>query len=408
MEKLFKYGALAVFLGTAGIAQADVAETKGGITIKTEDGRFEAKVGGRIHLDFVSLDNDESDTYSTEGGSYFRRARITLSGKAYGWEYKFENDFADSDDSGGGANSFRDMFIATKLGPGKFTLGQFKPLRGMEELTSSNEITMIERPFASASGMFSGRQFAIGGKFEGSGDNYTYGLAVQNNSVLKAADSRTTEEPVVTARVTFTPVMSDTTVLHLGLSGGIENGDAATGARFRGRGKLPATDLGTSRTLAEAGAATLAEDKDAEHIGFELAGKSGPFYAQSEYIMASYSDADDDGDGNPEDQDVDSYYVMASWLVTGESKPYRGGAFRSPKPKNSFGAVELKTRYDFAENKDVDDAEISVLTVGANWYVNPNVRFMLEYSMGEDKTTTNADGDDAEPTAVTLRAQMSF
>ena len=52
MEKLFKYGAIAVFLGAGiGVAQADLAETKGGVTIRTEDGRFEAKFGGRIHLD---------------------------------------------------------------------------------------------------------------------------------------------------------------------------------------------------------------------------------------------------------------------------------------------------------------------------------------------------------------------
>lgn len=424
MKNLIKISAAtAMALGLAQPALADTAETKGGITIKTDDGRFEAKVGGRIHLDFVSLDADDSTDYAEDGGAYFRRARLTLSGKAYGWEYKFENDFADAeavtacdaadptDCETVGTNSFRDMFIATSLLGGKLTIGQFKPLRSMEEMTSSNEITMVERPFASASGMFSGRQFATGAKWEGGTEAMTYGIAVQNNSVLKGGDSRVTEEPVVSGRVTLAPVNTEDTTVHVGLSASMENGRVGEGARFRGRGKLPATDLGTSRTLAEAGDATGAEDKEAQHLGFELAGATGPFYAQAEYILASYSDAFDGATG-PEDADVAAYYLMASWFVTGEHKPYKSGVFKSPKPASDIGAWELKARYDFAENKDAptsatNQQEISVLTVGTNWYLNPNTRFMLEYSMGEDKTEQVA-GSFIEPKAVTLRTQFSF
>lgn len=404
-------------------------ETKGGIGVKSEDGAFEFKLGGRIHFDVASLDSDDSGTYQEEGGAYFRRARLTLTGKAYGWDYKFENDFADAEaatsvdcetgdppDCGAettGTNSFREMWIGTAVPFGKITIGQFKPLRSMEELTSSNEITMMERPFASASGMFSGRQFAMGMKYEGGGESYTYGLAVQNNSVLKGGDSRTTEEPVVTGRVTYAPLMKDAMVVHLGLSAGMENGNTRTGARLRGRGKLPAVDLGTSRTLAEAGAATDAEDKDAQHVGLELAGTFGRFFAQAEYIQARYTDAFDDEDGVPADANVAAYYVMASVLLTGEHKPYKSGLFKSPKPSRSrLGAIELKARYDAAENQDEptssdNERALSVLTVGANWYPNPNVRFMLEYSMGKD-STTQVDGEFVEPTSVALRTQFSF
>lgn len=410
-------------------AKGAVAETKGGLTVRSDDGNFEFKAGGRIHLDAVSLDPADSDAYQDEGGAYFRRARLTLSGKAYGWDWKFENDFADAeaatdvacdstdpsdcDASTTGTNSFRDMYIATKVPFGKVTLGQFKPLRGMEELTSSNEITMMERPFASASGMFSGRQFAIGGKYQGGGDSYTYGVAVQNNSVLKGADTRTTEEPLVSARGTYAPLNEEGMVVHLGVSGSMENGNTETGARLRGRGKLPATDLGTSRTLAEAGAATNAEDKDAMHAGLELAGAFGPAYLQAEYVQAMYTDAYDDVDGSPEDASVTAYYVMASVFVTGESKPYKGGVFKSPKPtRPTLGAIELKARYDAAENQEQpkssdNERQLSVITVGANWYVNPAVRFMLEYSMGMDQTT-QVDGEFVQPSSVALRTQFAF
>jgi phosphate-selective porin OprO and OprP len=407
-------------LGLSGAALADSAETRGGLKVKSDDGRFEFGLGGRIHYDTVSMDDDGSGTYTTEGGSYFRRARLTLSGRAQGWEFKFENEFADTieidtalaQDEERAQSSFRDMYIARSVPGGKLTLGQFKPLRGMEELTSSNEITMMERPFASASGIFSGRQFAQGVKYQGEKGEFTYGVALQTNSVLKGNDSRITEEPVATARFTFAPLNTDTTTLHVGLSAGMENGDAATGARLRGRGKLPAIDIGTSRTLAEAGLAAGADEKDARHVGLELAGAFGPVHAQAEYILASYTDAYVDGSGNPADADVAAYYLMAGFFVTGEHKPYKGGVFKSPKPAGPMGAVELKARYDFAENRDqpttpTNERELSVLTVGANWYLTSNLRFMLEHSMAEDRTT-QVSGAFVEPASTALRAQFSF
>ena len=42
----------------AGAATADPAETKGGLVIKTDDGRFEGKVGGRIQFDGNLIDED--------------------------------------------------------------------------------------------------------------------------------------------------------------------------------------------------------------------------------------------------------------------------------------------------------------------------------------------------------------
>jgi phosphate-selective porin OprO and OprP len=421
VNKTMKKTALAAaVLGLSGGALADSAETRGGLKVKSDDGRFEFGLGGRIHYDTVSLDNDGSGTYADEGGSYFRRARLTLTGKAYNWEFKFENEFADTieidtalaQDEERAQSSFRDMYVATRLPGGKLTIGQFKPLRGMEEMTSSNEITMIERPFASASGLFSGRQFAQGVKYQGEAGDLTYGVALQTNSVLKGNDSRITEEPVASARVTFAPINTEAGTLHLGLSASMDNGDMATGARLRGRGKLPAVDIGSSRTLAEAGLAAGADEKDARHVGLEVAGAFGPVYAQAEYILARYTDAFVGAGGNPADADVAAYYLMASVFVTGEHKPYKGGVFKSPKPAGEMGAIELKARYDFAANEDqpttpANERELSVLTVGANWYLNPNARLMLEHSMAEDRTTQVA-GAFVEPRSTALRVQFSF
>jgi phosphate-selective porin OprO/OprP len=36
---------------------------------------------------------------------------------------------------------------------------------------------------------------------------------------------------------------------------------------------------------------------------------------------------------------------MASWVLTGESRPYNAGAVANIKPAHNYGAVELVARY---------------------------------------------------------------
>ncbi|WP_272961581.1 porin, partial [Alcanivorax jadensis] len=210
---------LAVLVGAAvaspAMVIADEASTRGNLKIVSSDGSFEGSVGGRIHFDAYAFDNDLTDSTST---SEFRRARITLKGKLYNWGYVFENDFAGQ--SGTTGTGFRDMNIYTKVGPGKLTIGQFKPYRSMEEITSSNDILMMERPYASATGIYNGRQFQQGVGYLISDDQYTLGVAGFNT---KSAGDNRNEGLGGSARATFAPIMQDNMVVHMGASYSVEN-----------------------------------------------------------------------------------------------------------------------------------------------------------------------------------------
>ncbi|HEX4895550.1 MAG TPA: porin [Solimonas sp.] len=398
MNSILKYGALAVFVGATGIAHADPAETKGGITVKTEDGRFEAKVGGRIHWDTNTFEDNDvaADSIGDRAfASFFRRARITLEGKAYGWTYKFENDFAGQDEDSG--SGFREMWIGTKLGSSNLRIGQAKPYRAMEELTSSNEILFMERPFSSASGIY--RQFQQGLFLDSSGNNYGWGISAYNlksaedtsTSAAGAESSNDTDGLGAAGRVYFAPLLSDSAVFHVGASSTYDkpqNGKALAGSvRWVGR-KGPSQAMGTTT-----------EEQSA--YGLELAGKAGPFYAQGEYVMSEFAQVTGD------DQEVDTYYVQASWLITGETKPYdiKKGVFKNPKPNGAAGAWELKVRYDVIELDAAADREVTQLGAGLNWYVNPNTRFMVEYIKGDNEPQT---GTDVSGSVITTRAQFSF
>lgn len=393
MNNLLKYGALAVFVGATGAAHADSAETKGGIKIKSEDGRFEAKIGGRIHFDGnLFLDDDDLGVPGETSSTFFRRARITLEGKAYGWKYKFEEDF-----TGSGTSGFREMWLGTSLGGANVRIGQAKPYRGMEELTSSNEIVFMERPYATASALYEGRQFSQGLFFDGHVGAFTWGLAGYN---LRSASGPETEGVGFSGRATFAPINTETATLHIGLTGSVDNPDSDnTGAPLEVEvGAKPAGRLTSTQNIA---ASTGAQTT----YGLELAGKAGPFYIQSEAAQAKF---DEDVGSDPE---VMTYYVQTSFFLTGETKPYdaKKGVFKSPKPKGSNGAIELKARYDFIENKDVDNSEVSQAIIGANWYVNPNVRFMLEYIMGTNEAKTAVDGGQGvDISTLAARAQVNF
>lgn len=427
MNNSLKYAALAVFVGAAGVAQADPVETKGGIKVKTEDGRFEATVGGRVQFDFYSFAEDDAALIGTtpfgsavaatgdnRGGATFRRTYLTLGGKAYGWEYKFENDFSTTAANGA---SFREMWISTKLGPGKIIIGQHKPFRGMEELTSSNEITLMERPNTTATGIYAGRQFLTGLFYKGNTDSYGYGV---HATTLSAATGQT-EGTSFGGRGYWFPMSEDGKTFHVGLAYSSDREDAGSAGAapvfvYGGR-------RGVSLGLGNAGATAGGGFGTQTTIHGEVAGSLGSFFAQAEYAQATLENAIGTT-AIPTDADVTAYYVQAGYFVTGEKKVYKKdrGAFGSPKPINSYGAVEVAVRYEASENSETTTGaangcslggvaagsyqvcEGSQISVGANWYVNPNVRFMLNYYMGEADVGPAQD----EPEGISLRAQMSF
>lgn len=357
-------------------------ETKGGIKITSADKKFEASLGGRIHFDAYAFDRDLANTTGT---TEFRRARLTLAGKAFGWEYKMEQDFAAGDNHEG----IRDMYIAKSALGGKFTIGHFKPYRSMEELTSSNEITMMERPFSSATGLYSGRQFRQGIGYLRGGDNYSFGVTAFN---LRDAVGPRNEGVGAAARLTYAPINNDNSTLHFGASASTENANKGTpdlraSAVYAGR-------RGPSQTIATT---TGASGDSVDSIGLEAAGAFGPMYFQSEYAKAKFN--------RPlgGSQDVDTFYVMGSWMLTGEHKVYKAGAgvFGSAKPGDD-GAWELTARYDTIENKDVNNLKATATTLGLNYYFNPNVRLMFNYIKGDNEFNGDKTGQYA------VRTQLSF
>ena len=410
MKKLYLVtliSALSVVATTASAnvpAPADLStdttiSTKGGFEIKND--LFSAKIGGRIHFDgrYVNQEDDLSAaSQATNSNTAFRRARITLEGKAYGWGYKFENDFAGQ--SGTTGSGLREMWISTQLMDHNVRFGQAKPYRGMEELTSSNEITFMERPFATASGLYEGRQFQQGVFVDTAAKmgemDYGYGMAVYNT---RSAAGSATQGLGYNLRGYVAPINANGQTLHIGLSGSSDrnplNGATPTAA--------PSNKFETGASVVR-GALSQAISGNAiqqDAYALELAYMNGPFSAQMEYATA-----DNEFAGTSVSQKVDTGYVQASFFVTDHARKYdaKKGVFKSPSVNAGAGAIELKARYDMMENTDTK-AEATQYMVGANYYINPNTRVMFEYV---DGTATATTGKDTDASAIQTRLQFSF
>src|SRR5690606_20143942 len=231
--------------------------------------------------------------------------------------YKVENDFA----SGNNLDGIRDLYIARNMLGGKLTIGHFKPYRSLEELTSSNEILMMERPGASATGIYSGRQFQQGVGYLRAGNGYTLGVSAFN---MRSAPSARTEGVGFAARGTWAPIDNGSSTLHLGASYSHENlnkgsPNASAVSNYSGR-------RGPSLTMATTTAAAGGNEWQVDTWGLEAAFVNGPFFVQSEYANASF------GQANGSAQDVRTWYVQGSWMLNGGKKAYKAatGVFGSP------------------------------------------------------------------------------
>lgn len=374
---------------------------KNGPRIKSDDGQFEIGLNARAQLDVHSLDPDHahadypafgSQRFSSDTGDGFnwRRTYLTLTGKVNRLNFKFENDLAVNATTAF-PHSLREAWIATQIGPGQLTIGQFKPYRSLEELTSSNEITMMERPSTSQTGMYSGRQFQTGIGYKAFiRDNIGFGIDVMSLSHFGLPLGGMTYG----GRGVWLPIDQDGNILHLGFS---INRDTSN------HHSLPAQVVdtyggreGVQKSLGMAGAALGAPHHNSQTtFSTEAAYAFKSFTLQGEYAIAKLDNTHRSND-IIKDSLVQAYYVQASWFLTGEQVVYRRdrGAFGKPLPANKWGAWELTGRYDVAENLSqslaadpcktgTSKCKVEIVTLGMNWYPFPNIRFMANYYLTE-------------------------
>ena len=349
----------------------------------------EFKVRGRMHLDTALWDED---SVPLNDSSFFRRVRIGLTGKIDDhWSGTIEYDFAEN------VTAANEVVLRRSLGGGTLKIGHFKVPKGLNELTSSNNMTFIER--ASNNNSFSdSRRIGLGYDWA-SGD-----VLVQTMLFTRAiGSSQGGEAPMgVAGRLVWAPKVGDGR-LHLGASVAFEDRNDETTVRYRDR---PEARPGGGVRLIDTG--SIGDVDDTFKFGLELAYQAGPFSVEAEYLGV---DVNRSAGAEPT---FSGYHVQASYVLTGESRGYRGGAFRGNTPATPRGAWEVGARFSSVDLIDAGftGGEQENFTLGLNYYAGANVRFMVNYIFIDVKgSTAVANGvtvGSDNPNVLLARAQYHF
>lgn len=332
------------------------------LEMESRDGKFAMGISGRIQADAYAIDDDDSTVNPMGNGMEFRRVRLAVAGKMFGdWRYKLEADYA------GNAISIADAYIETDLAEGLgIRAGHFKEYYGLENLSSDNYNTFMEASLASiytpSQVMGVGMTYTDGKLFGVQGGFFTPGVA--NGGVGESSDWSTTGRAYIAPKV-------GSGIIHVGLSGSYRGFESSATTKFEQRPEAHAAEK-VLRT------GNITNPVNEVRFGPELAAIFGPVTVQGEYSWSEIERANGLASVSTE-----GGYAEASWFVTGESRNYgvKTGTFGRTKATN---AIQLAARFSHLalDDQALTDARRGVennVTLGANYYFNPNVRLMLNY-----------------------------
>ena len=336
------------------------------------------KISGRVMMDYniVDADNANADWNASE----LRRLRLAVSGNVgSNVKYKVELNTNSSEDV-----NVEDAYVQWSPTDSKFyvKLGQFKTQNSLDEQTSSRFMSALERSAFTDAFQFNRR---LGLAVGTSGKNFTASAGVFGDNLSENA----VEEGVAAAgRVTYTPIVQDGTLLHVGASARYrKTGDTQSDFRYRQRpfAHIPGRISSTGRVA----------DKDT-FLGVEAAAIMNRFWVAGEYGMLKAS-----CDACADDPDFDGAYLEAGVFFGGQ-KTYKGGKFNRPKVDNpvtdgGMGAVSLVARYDTIDLTDdaVDGGDLDTVVIGADWWPTKYTRISANYFDGNANLGMSTSGLDS-------------
>ena len=319
---------------------------------------------------------------------------------------------------------------------GTVRAGNQKDPFGFEHMTSSRYLNFMERSYAQDlyEGPFN-NGFIPGIRSINSTEDqrftWSYGLFKQNANPFGYANTGRANS--VVGRLTWLPIYEDEgkKLLHLGIAGRAQQTNANDQVRLRARGDIRNGPPGPLNSIyIDSGLLTATWQNQ---VGLEFVGNNGPWSFQSEYFgnwlyntksntgafnatvptwstsmsgsplnvyapNPNYGTAGSQPYGtNCGTYFTNSGYAEVLYFLTGESRAYDlvDARFDRVVPRNNFyvlrdssgriisseGALQLGMRYQYASLSDgqINGGTLNALTVGLNWFFNPNSKLQFNY-----------------------------
>ncbi|MBN9524096.1 hypothetical protein J0H58_37230 [bacterium] len=387
---------------------------KNGLRFESADKEFSLFVGGRVQFDvvgYLAADGTRANVPGTsplEDGVSFRRVRIDVGGTIYQniefyTQVDFANGFLATADGSRLSNAtyptdlwvmFRDLPLV-----GNVKVGNQKPLYSFEHLTSSRFLNFLERSLgfdAFAEGFNNGFEPGVTATDTYLDKRGTWGVGLFKVTRSPFGWNVGRNEAEVNGRLTYLPVDEDDgrVLVHLGLGAAHRDLDQDQ-ARFRARLDARNSPSTFSPLIADTG---LLLGTRQQLLVPEFVAVCGPWSFQSEYYASWVHDA---FTTNANNQRVapqgtvffQSAYAEAHYFLTGETREYNRetGVFGRVVPKNrlawsragftGLGAWQATARYSYLDldNKGVVGGRVHDMTLGLNWFLNPNMKLQWNY-----------------------------
>jgi phosphate-selective porin OprO/OprP len=413
-------GALRTRLSTLEQTSADPVWSfaNGRPTITSGDGRFSLSLRTRFQVDtaaFMQKDNLPATVVGRDlgSGTVVRRAYFGVDGRSFkDFWYEFRLNLGGTNAEGVEMNLARVAYVG--IPNFRINVGVIQPVFTYGDGVSSGQLLLIERqPIVNiAADTFGGSDSRRGveldfqkADFLHGGDNFFLTGAFTGNKTGSAnghgqngGNSGNDEQSQLLGRAGYLLWSNGNSGFQVGASGArlMKLGGNATAGTVtlseRPEIRVDGTTLITTGAIANSKAGTNMWGADAEL-------KLNSFYLAGEYHKYNV-ERTTGGDAN-----FDGWYVEGSWILTGESKTYNAsamnneiGSFGAPRVSKPFslsggswGTWEIATRYsdtdlNFREGLalaptplgGIRGGEQKIWTVGLNWYLNNNVRLVLE------------------------------
>lgn len=365
-----------------------------GLKIKIADpeqkNKTELVLAGRIHYDITLINQDDainSQIGSSHSSQQFRRIFLMHSGNLfYGkLNYKIQFDFT------GGQIGFRDVYIEPRIfSAGKMQgfirAGQFKDPFRLENMFSSNNLSLMERSYIS--GFAPLRNTGIMYHMHTVDEVFTFQLAYLDNSTDAGADLSPDDGYNITTRATFLPVHNEEQTIHLGAAFSVR--ERGMEAKYNIKAKPPVSTLANYLSVPFSGV------EDVQLLNFEGLLIRKRLMIMSELLLGSVRTGTD--------HHANAYYGQVSYFINRDSHHrYNNSLLGIKDVISDQGAWELVARYAAVHIDDEIPAAPSVhdLTFGLNYYFNEQLRIMLNLTRIHLQSAGNTH-------ALSLRLQATF
>lgn len=354
-------------------------ESQNGILVfESPDQNFKYWFDTRVYFDAMMPLGESLNPIGT--GVDIRRARFALKAKLWGnWYGEFDIDVA------GAIIEMKDMIVQYNGTNWNVKAGHFKEGFSMETTTTSRYVTFIERSLVSK--IAPSRHLGFQGNYWGqhflaiAGVHFREAGEFEQNEWAKDAnkDNGISDGYSYTGRFVYMPIQESGKLVHIGLAASYRT--PKTSAEITDSYRYSTRSFTSINRKKYLDTDDIKSVKSTLLLGAELAGSWNQFMFQGEYMMNKITREDGLEYGT-----IGGGYAQAGWLLFGGTYVYNNkeGEFTQINRGQDWGDIELAVRYDYMNANDFD-ADIfggaaNGLTVGLNYHVNDNVRFMLNYS----------------------------